>query len=107
MALSGNLRSLIYLPLSLTALSIASSVITTLWNLSYLGAKVLMILIVSSAVGSSRLTVIKRLSFSINLRYSLKVVAPISCISPLERAGFKILAASNLSSEPAPAPIKV
>ena len=45
-------------------------------------------------------------SFSICLRYSSMVVAPISWISPLERAGFKILEASSAPSAP-PAPINV
>ena len=37
------------------------------------------------------------------LRYSFKVVAPITCTSPLANSGFKILAASTApSAEPAP-----
>ena len=35
-------------------------------------------------------------SFSIELRYSLRVVAPIHCITPLAKAGFRMLAASML-----------
>ena len=45
-------------------------------------------------------------SFSIYLRYSSIVVAPISCSSPLARDGFKILDASIAPSAP-PAPMIV
>ena len=45
----------------------------------------------------------KALSFSMDLRYSLKVVAPMTWISPRERAGFRMLAAFMLpSASPAP-----
>ncbi len=60
--------------------------------------------------GSSTVTGWKRrsnaASFSICLRYSLKVVAPITWISPRERAGFKIFAAFMEPSE-SPAPTRL
>ncbi len=56
-------------------------------------------MIVSANVGSSTLTSENLLtnapSFSIFSRYSSKVVAPITWISPLANAGLKILPASN------------
>ena len=52
---------------------------------------------VSATLGSSTRTGWKRRSrawsFSIYLRYSLKVVAPMTCISPRERAGLRMLPA--------------
>ena len=64
---------------------------------------------VTVSLGSSTITVWKRresaLSFSIPLRYSSRVVAPIKCNFPRARAGFKILAASIVPS-PEPAPLK-
>ena len=45
----------------------------------------------------------RAVSFSMDLRYSLKVVAPITWISPRERAGLRILAAfMEPSASPAP-----
>ena len=62
-------------------------------------------------VGSSTKTFCIRLakagSFSMYLRYSFKVVAPIQCKSPLASIGLRMLAASREESPPAPAPIKV
>lgn len=64
----------------------------------------------SSSVGSSTCTGWNRrssaASFSIYLRYSSIVVAPITCTSPRASAGFKILDASSAPSAP-PAPIIV
>ena len=66
--------------------------------------------IVSSVVGSSTFTgwnlLSSAASFSKYFLYSLTVVAPMICISPLASAGFKILAASIEPSAP-PAPIIV
>ena len=63
-----------------------------------------------SSVGSSTTTGWKRrssaASFSMYLRYSSRVVAPISWISPRAREGFKILEASMAPSAP-PAPMMV
>src|SRR5215469_9332649 len=61
----------------------------------------------SDSLGGGTLTAWKRRSsersFSIDLRNSAGVVAPMHWISPRERAGFKILAASSEpSAEPAP-----
>ena len=63
--------------------------------------------IVSSSVGEATFTAWKRRSsersFSMYLRYSAGVVAPMHWISPRERAGFRMLAASSEpSAEPAP-----
>ena len=110
MALSGKYLSPIYLVESLTADSIASSVIFTLWWASYLSLMPLSISIASSCEGSSTITGWKRrskaASFSMCLRYSSIVVAPIIWSSPLAREGFKILAASAAPSA-LPAPIRV
>ena len=61
----------------------------------------------SSVLGSSTFTLWKRLSralsFSMNLRYSATVVAPMHCNEPLERAGLNMLEASMAPSA-APAP---
>ena len=62
---------------------------------------------VSSRLGSPTSTDWKRRSraesFSIFFLYSSIVVAPMTCISPLARAGLRILAASTApSAEPAP-----
>ena len=62
---------------------------------------------VSSSDGSSTLTGWKRRSnaesFSIYLRYSANVVAPMTCICPRDSAGFMMLAAFIEPSE-SPAP---
>ena len=106
-ALSGKNLSFIYLVDSSTADFIASSVIFTLWCASYLSRIPFNISSVSALVGSPTVTGLKRLSkalsFSIYLRYSFSVVAPITWTSPLARSGFKILAASTApSADPAP-----
>ncbi len=66
--------------------------------------------IVSSTVGSRTITVWNRRSsaesFSMNLRYSASVVAPMHCISPRESAGLMMFEASNAPSA-APAPTSV
>src|SRR5260370_336322 len=67
----------------------------------------LMILTVSSSFGGGTFTDWKRRSsersFSMDLRYSPGVVAPMHWISPRERAGLRMLAASSEpSAEPAP-----
>ena len=61
----------------------------------------------SASFGGGTLTAWKRRSsersFSIDLRYSPGVVAPMHWISPRESAGFRMLAASSEpSAEPAP-----
>ena len=60
----------------------------------------------SATEGSSTITGWKRrsraVSFSMYLRYSVRVVAPMICTSPRERAGFKILAALT---EPSASPV--
>ncbi len=65
---------------------------------------------VSSTDGSSTYTGAKRrsraASFSICLRYSLRVVAPMHCNSPLASAGFNMLEAS-IAPSAAPAPTTV
>src|SRR5438552_19100525 len=62
---------------------------------------------VSSTVGGSTITVWKRRSsapsFSMYLRYSLRVEAPTHCSSPRASAGFNMLDASTAPSA-APAP---
>ena len=61
----------------------------------------------SLGVGSFTFTGLNLLSnaesFSIYFLYSLSVVAPINCISPLAKSGFKIFAAS-IAPSAAPAP---
>ena len=62
---------------------------------------------VASTLGSSTITFWKRrskaASFSMYLRYSSKVVAPMQCNSPRAKAGFSILPASIAPSDlPAP-----
>ena len=108
MALSGRYLSVMYLSESVAAAIIASSVMTTLWCASYLSRRPRSISTVSSTEGSSTWTGVKRrssaASFSIYLRYSSSVVAPMVCNSPRASMGFKILAASMLPSLVAPAP---
>ena len=99
-----------YLSESLAACSRASSVNLTLWWASYLSLRPFKISIVSFTVGGSTIMVwnlrSKAASFSMYLRYSSKVVAPIHWVSPRESAGFKIFEASIAPSAP-PAPTKV
>ena len=63
---------------------------------------------VASELGGSTWTCWKRRSsapsFSMYLRYSLKVVAPTHWNSPRERAGLRMLAASSAPPSPSPAP---
>ena len=106
-ALSGKYLSFTYLVDSSTAAFIDSSVIFTLWCASYLSLNPSRILIVSSSVGSFTVTGLNLLSraasFSIYFLYSVVVVAPTTCTSPLAKSGFKIFAASTApSAEPAP-----
>ena len=106
-ALSGIYLSVIYLSAKSTAIYNALSVILTLWCDSYLSLNPNKIFIVSFLVGGSTFTVwnllSKAASFSICFLYSSIVVAPIHFISPLAKAGFKILDASIAPSAP-PAP---
>ena len=67
----------------------------------------MMILIASASLGGGTFTAWKRRSsersFSIDLRYSAGVVAPMHWISPRESAGFRMFAASSEpSADPAP-----
>ncbi len=99
-----------YLADSLTAASMALSVIFTEWWASYLSLMPFSISMDSSSVGSPTVMgwnlLSRAASFSICFRYSSSVVAPITCISPLARSGFKMLAASMAPSA-APAPTMV
>ena len=110
-ALSGRYLSVIYLSERVAAAIIASSVMTTLWWASYLSRSPRSISTVSSTEGSSTCTGVKRLSkaasFSIYLRYSSSVVAPIVCSSPRASMGFNMFAASMLPSDVEPAPTRL
>ena len=109
-ALSGRERSVTYRTLSSAAALSASSVICTRWCLSYSGLMPWRISMVSCRLGSSTNTGWKRrsraASFSMYLRYSLSVVAPMHWISPRASAGLRMLAASMAPSA-APAPTRV
>ena len=92
---------------SCTAASSASSVMVSLWCASYRSRRPFRISSVASGVGSPTVTGWNRrssaASFSMYLRYSFRVVAPITRISPRLRAGLRMLAASTApSAEPAP-----
>ena len=106
-ALSGKYLSVIYLSDRSTAAFMASSVILTLWWSSYMDLRPSIIFLESSRLGSSTITsCIRRAraeSFSTCFLYSSMVVAPIICMSPLARIGFRILAAS-IEPSAAPAP---
>ncbi len=107
MALSGKLRSETYLSVRLTQALSASSVKLTLWWVSYLSLMLLRICNVSSGVVGSTITFWKRRSsapsFSMFLRYSSSVVAPMHWISPRASAGLRRFAASICPAEfPAP-----
>mmetsp|Transcript_136556 Transcript_136556/g.265616 ORF Transcript_136556/g.265616 Transcript_136556/m.265616 type:complete len:244 (+) Transcript_136556:1871-2602(+) len=95
-----------YCEASLTQATKDSSEYLSLWWASYLRARPRKIRIVSSTVGSGTLTGWKRrsraLSFSTYLRYSSTVVAPMTCKSPRERAGFMMFAASMEPPPPSP-----
>ena len=85
----------------------ALSVNSALWCSSYLGRRPFKIKMASSMDGASTLTAWKRrssaASFSMYLRYSFSVVAPMHCISPRLRAGLMMFEASIVpSAEPAP-----
>ena len=85
----------------------ASSVICTLWWASYRSFRPFRMSTASSWVGSPTITGWNRrsraASFSMCLRYSLMVVAPMTWKSPRARAGLRMLAASvEPSAEPAP-----
>src|SRR5215213_9308305 len=88
----------------------ASSVIFTLWCASYRSLRPLRMSVVSSTVGSLTWTGWKRrssaASFSMFLRYSSTVVAPMQCSSPRARAGLSMLEAS-IEPSAAPAPTTV
>mmetsp|Transcript_63263 Transcript_63263/g.117693 ORF Transcript_63263/g.117693 Transcript_63263/m.117693 type:complete len:595 (-) Transcript_63263:44-1828(-) len=106
-ALSGKKRSAIYCEASFTHATRASSENRNLWCASYFRAKPLRISMVSSTVGSGTMTGWKRrssaLSFSTYFLYSSMVVAPITCKSPRESAGFMMFAAS-MAPPPPPSP---
>ena len=106
-ALSGKNLSVMYLSDRVAAAIKALSLIVTPWNTSNLDFRPRRIVIVSRTVGSFTNTFWNLLSsaasFSIYLRYSFKVVAPIQCTSPRASIGFNILPASIAPSR-APAP---
>ncbi len=109
-ALSGRNRFVIYLVDKFTAAIIASSVIRTPWNNSYLDLSPRIIAIASSSEDSFTYTGWNRRasagSFSKCFWNSFNVVAPIARNSPRASAGFNIFAASCAPSPP-PVPIKV
>ena len=81
-----------------------------MWCASYRSRRPIRISYVSSTVGSGTSTGWNRLSragsFSMCLRYSSSVVAPMHCSSPRASAGLRMLAAS-IAPSAAPAPIRV
>mmetsp|Transcript_38885 Transcript_38885/g.62796 ORF Transcript_38885/g.62796 Transcript_38885/m.62796 type:complete len:261 (+) Transcript_38885:1672-2454(+) len=107
MALSGRKRSWMYCEANFTQACRASSVYLSLWCSSYFLARPRRIVSVSSFVGSGTLTgwnlLSNALSFSMYLRYSSIVVAPITCSSPRESAGFMMFPAS-IAPPPSPVP---
>ena len=83
------------------------SVNSALWWSSYLGRNPFKIRMASSTEGASTLTAWNRrssaASFSMYLRYSFKVVAPMHWSSPRLKAGLMMFEASIVpSAEPAP-----
>ncbi len=107
MALSGKNRWGRYRRDRSTAAVSASSEMVRRWCCSYRLRMPRRISRVCSRVGSATVTGWKRrsraASFSMYLRYSSSVVAPTTWMSPLDRAGLRILAASMApSAEPAP-----
>ncbi len=106
-ALSGRNRSEMYRWLRTTAATIALSWIFTPWNTSRRSRRPRRIEMASSTDGSSTKTGWKRrssaASFSMYLRYSATVVAPIRCSSPRASIGLSMLPASMAPSV-APAP---
>ena len=111
MALSGRWRSLMYLADSSAAACSAPSAYLTLWCSSKRDFRPLRISIVCSTDGSTTSTFWKRrdsaASFSKMPRYSVKVVAPMHFIAPVDSAGLSRLLASSVPPEAAPAPISV
>ena len=83
----------------------------TPWWISYFSFKPRRMAMVSSTVGSVTSTGWKRrssaASFSMYLRYSSSVVAPMACSSPRASAGFSMLPASMELSPVEPAPTMV
>ncbi len=88
----------------------ACSVIFTRWCASYLWRSPLMISMASGTDGALTMTGWNRRSsapsFSMYLRYSSSVVAPMVWISPRDSAGFSMLEAS-IAPSAAPAPMSV
>mmetsp|Transcript_44538 Transcript_44538/g.104540 ORF Transcript_44538/g.104540 Transcript_44538/m.104540 type:complete len:229 (+) Transcript_44538:1301-1987(+) len=111
MALSGRWRSLMYLADSSAAACSAPSAYLTEWCSSKRLLRPLRISMVCSTEGSATSTFWKRrdsaASFSKMPRYSVKVVAPMHFIAPLDSAGLSRLLASSVPPEAAPAPISV
>ena len=97
-ALSGRKRSVMYRSDSVAAATSAESVMRTPWWTSYRSRRPRRIEIVSSTVGWSTKTCWKRrssaASFSMCLRYSSSVVAPIVCSSPRASIGLSRFEAS-------------
>ena len=109
-ALSGRKRSLMYRSERVAAAMTALSVMWTPWWTSYFSLRPRRIEIVSSTLGSSTKMGWNRRSsagsFSMCLRYSSRVVAPIACSSPRASIGFSMLLAS-IAPSAAPAPTTV
>src|SRR6266850_2302706 len=99
-----------YRSASVTAALMACSVILTRWCASYLWRRPRMISIASGTDGAFTITGWKRRSrapsFSMYLRYSSSVVAPMVWISPRDKAGLSMFDAS-IAPSAAPAPIRV
>ena len=95
-----------YLSDKVAAETKALSFIVTPWNISNLSFNPRRIVIVSVTFGSLTKTFWNLLSrapsFSIYLRYSFKVVAPITWISPRASIGFNIFETSMAPSPPEP-----
>mmetsp|Transcript_27147 Transcript_27147/g.52912 ORF Transcript_27147/g.52912 Transcript_27147/m.52912 type:complete len:329 (-) Transcript_27147:239-1225(-) len=110
MALSGRNLSAMYLSLRTAAATSAESWMRTPWCTSYLSFSPLRIDIVSSTDGASTSTCWKRRSragsFSMYLRCSSSVVAPMQRSWPLARRGLRRLEAS-IDPSVAPAPTTV
>ena len=98
MALSGKNLSVIYLLDNVAADTKALSWIVTPWWISKRSFKPLKIVIVSSTFGSLTIIFWKRRSkapsFSMYFRYSFRVVAPMTWISPRASIGFRIFPVS-------------
>ncbi len=111
MALSGRKRDVMYRSDSVAAATRAESLMTTLWCASYFSLMPRRMEMVSSTDGWLTNTCWNRrssaASFSMYLRYSSRVVAPIIRSSPRASMGFSMLPASIAPSPPAPAPTTV